>query len=188
MQVPSPTQPRFELGRAHAVFLDLDTVLLTVHQGRRGIELGVQADLDSSIDRLSEIADQIVVLVFPPTDHDGMGLAVEQRVSVLRDGLGPDTAARLLIVSCPHSNGSCNCAKPGSGLIEVAASEHGLPRRGGWYVGADQEGVVSGRGAGLRTVRIGPLGMDHLSSVHRPDYEARDLLDAANHILLEELA
>jgi hypothetical protein len=31
------------------------------------------------------------------------------------------------------------------------------------------------------------LGLDHLSSVHRPDYEARDLLDAANHILLEEL-
>ena len=51
----------------------------------------------------------------------------------------------------------------------------------------DLERII-GRGAGLRTVRIGPLGVDHLSSVHRPDYEARDLLDAANHILVEELA
>ena len=41
---------------------------------------------------------------------------------------------------------------------------------------------------GLRTVRIGPLGEDHLSSVHRPDYEARDLLDAANTIMLDALA
>jgi hypothetical protein len=54
-------------------------------------------------------------------------------------------------------------------------------------VGADQEGVVAGRGAGLKTIRIGPVGEDHLSAVHRADYEARDLLDAANHILFEAL-
>jgi len=57
----------------------------------------------------------------------------------------------------------------------------------GWFIGADQEGVQSGRTAGLRTVRIGPAGPDHMSTVHRPDYEARDLLDAANHILIEDL-
>jgi hypothetical protein len=188
MHAPTPSQERVEPGLAHTVFIDLDTVLLAAHQGRRGIELGVQADLDGSIDRLAEIADQIVVLAYPPDGHDGPKVAAEQRVKVLRDGLGPDTSARLIVVTCPHDDGACTCAKPGSGLIELAIEEHGLPRRSGWYVGADQAGVVSGRGAGLRTVRIGPLGEDHLSSVHRPDYEARDLLDAANHILLEELA
>jgi hypothetical protein len=66
--------------------------------------------------------------------------------------------------------------------------QHDLPRRGGWYVSADQEGVVAGRTAGLHTIRIGPAGVDHLSSVHRADYEARDLLDAANHILVEQFA
>jgi hypothetical protein len=56
-----------------------------------------------------------------------------------------------------------------------------------WYVGGDQEGMVAGRGAGLHTIRIGPHNGDHLSAVHRPDYEARDLLDAANHIMIEAL-
>jgi hypothetical protein len=65
---------------------------------------------------------------------------------------------------------------------------HGLSSRGSWFVGGDQEGVVAGRNAGLKTIRVGPVGEDHLSAVHRPDFEARDLLDAANHILFETLA
>jgi histidinol phosphatase-like enzyme len=187
MHAPTHSPDGVDRARAHAIFLDLDTVLLAAHQGRRGVELGVQADLGEGIDRLAEIADQIVVLAYPASNGDGQRTTAEQRVAVLRDGIGT-AAERLLVVICPHHDGHCTCAKPGDGLIEVAVKEHGLARRGGWYVGADQEGVVSGRTAGLRTVRIGPLGADHLSSVHRPDYEARDLLDAANHILVAELS
>lgn len=170
------------------VFLDLDTVLLAIHQGRRGLELGLQADLEEAIDRLGEVAGRIVVLVDPPPREGAHGRETALRLEVVREGLGK-TADRLLIVTCPHGeDGSCDCAKPGHGLIELAVGEHGLPRRGGWYVGGDQEGVVVGRGAGLKTIRIGPVGEDHLSAVHRADYEARDLLDAANRIMLEELA
>ncbi len=187
MTVLKKTQPAAEINNAQTVFIDLDTVMLSAHQGRRGVEMGVQADLGEGIDRLAEIADQIVVLAYPPGDHDGTRAGATERLDVLRDGLG-GIVDRLIVVSCPHVDSRCTCAKPGSGLIELAIREHGLAKRGGWYVGADQEGVVSGRGAGLRTVRIGPLGADHLSSVHRPDYEARDLLDAANQILVQELA
>jgi hypothetical protein len=174
-------------GAAHIVFIDLDTVLLASHQGRRGIELGVQADLVEGIGRLAEIADQIVVLAYPPVDESSHRRPTQSRIDVVRDGLG-GTMDTLLLVECPHGESSCDCAKPGSGLIELAIQRHGLPKRGGWFIGADQEGVVSGRAAGLQTVRIGPLGVDHLSTVHRADYEARDLLDAANHILMEDLA
>jgi hypothetical protein len=173
-------------GRGHVVFIDLDTVLLATFEGRRGIELGIQADLLEGIGRLAEIADQIVVLVYPQGDEARSGLTAERRIEVLRDGLGRDLD-QLLLITCPHGAEGCDCAKPGSGLIRLAIERNQLPDGGGWYIGADQEGVVSGRGAGLQTVRIGPLGGDHLSSVHRPDYEARDLLDAANHILLAEL-
>jgi histidinol phosphatase-like enzyme len=186
MQSPAESLQRADPRGGHSVFIDLDTVLLAEHQGRRGVELAVQADLAEGIDRLSEVAQQIVVLAHPPGDHEGSRLSAERRVAFLRDALGPG-ADHLLIVVCTHEAEPCTCAKPGSGLIDLAIEQHGLPR-GGWYVGADQEGVVSGRGAGLRTVRIGPLGIDHLSTVHRADYEARDLLDAANHILVEELA
>jgi hypothetical protein len=173
-------------GRAHTVFIDLDTVLLAAHRGRRGIELGVQADLAGGIGRLAELADRIVVLAYPTVSESGKRVAPAHRIEVLEESLGT-TMDDLIVVECPHDDG-CDCAKPGSGLIELAIKSHGLARRGSWFIGADQEGVVSGRGAGLHTVRIGPLGADHLSTVHRPDYEARDLLDAANHILVEDLA
>jgi D-glycero-D-manno-heptose 1,7-bisphosphate phosphatase len=172
---------------ASAVFLDLDTVLLAIYPGRRGIELGLQADLPESLDRLTQIAEHLVVLVDPPPADGGHGLETAHRLDVLRQGLGRQFE-ELIVVTCPHGeHGDCPCAKPGSGLIELAIDEHGLRRRGGWHIGADQEGVQAGRAAGLRTIRVGPVGEDHLSIVHRADYEARDLLDAANRIMLESL-
>ncbi len=176
----------------HVVFLDGDTVLLAVHQGKRGVELGLQADLDEAIGRLSEAADKIVVLLEPPPAENRAALDTGLRLDLVRDGLG-DTADALIMVVCPHGDNdtepdACHCAKPNDGLIRVATELHDLPLRGGWYVSADQEGVVAGRAAGLHTIRIGPMGVDHLSNVHRADYEARDLLDAANHILMEQFA
>lgn len=174
--------------RTGPVFLDLDTVLLAIHQGRRGPEIGVQADLEEAIQRISEVADRIVVLVDPPPADNYHGLETERRLEALRDGLG-EQLDRLLIVRCPHGEDrTCACAKPENGLIQIGVEEYSLPQRGGWYIGADAEGIISGRSAGLRTIRLGPPGEDHLSAVHRPDYEARDLLDAANHIMLEDLS
>jgi histidinol phosphatase-like enzyme len=170
------------------IFLDLDTVLLTTHQGKYGPELGLQADIIEAIDRMAEFADNIVVAVDPAPREHARGMDTAHRVELLRAGLG-GTSDLLTIATCPHGeSGDCDCAKPGSGLIDRTLAEKGLRHRGGWYVTADQEGVVAGRGAGLKTVRIGPVGEDHLSAVHRADYEARDLLDAANRIMLEVLA
>ncbi|HEY7599319.1 MAG TPA: hypothetical protein VH741_05270 [Candidatus Limnocylindrales bacterium] len=171
-----------------AVFIDLDTVLLAVHRGRRGLELGLQADLDEAIERLREATERIIVLVVPPPAENGAGLETERRLDVLRAGL-PGQLPALTLVRCPHGEqASCACAKPGSGLIELAIAEHGLRTRGSWYIGGDQEGMQSARHVGLHTIRIGPLGEDHLDAVHRPDHEARDLLDAANRIMIQTLS
>lgn len=173
---------------ATTIFLDLDTVLLATYLGKYGPELGLQADLVEAIDRMSEISEHIVVFVDPTPREHARGMDTQHRVEVLRAGLG-GTSDGLIIATCPHGeSGDCDCAKPDSGLIDLTLKENGLRHRGGWFVTADQEGVVAGRGAGLKTVRIGPVGEDHLSTVHRADYEARDLLDAANRIMLEVLA
>jgi len=170
------------------VFLDLDTVLLSTHPGRYGPELGVQADVTEAIDRFAEIADTIVVLVNPPVPDSPHAVDTDHRLTALRSSLGV-VLDRLIIVTCPHGEAdSCDCSKPGHGLIEHLQAEHSLSIRGGWYVGGDQEGVVCGRTAGLHTIRVGPVGEDHLSAVHRADFEVRDLLDAANHVLMESLA
>lgn len=174
---------------ADAVLIDLDTVMLGMHQGRRGIEINLMADLPGSIGRLREVARRIVVLVDPPpTDTlEANGRETPTRLQTFHEGLGA-LADELDVVLCPHGEtGDCDCAKPGSGLVEEAIKQVRIRPRYSWYIGGDQEGIVSARTAGLRTIRIGPLGEDHLSSVHRPDYEARDLLDAANTILLDEL-
>lgn len=170
------------------VLIDLDSVLLSVHQGRRGVELGVQGDIEDSLERLSQIAPRIIVLIEPPPAEPRHGLETELRLDTVRDALGA-AADGLLMVTCPHGeDGTCNCGRPNVGLIEVALEQHNVPRRGGWYIGGDQDSVAAARTAGLRTIRIGPVTGDHMSAVHRPDYEARDLLDAANHIMLEALA
>lgn len=170
------------------VLIDLDSVLLSVHQGRRGVELSVQPDLEQPLERLADIAGRIAVLVEPPPAEPRHGLETQRRLDIVRDALGA-AADDLLIVTCPHGeDGSCNCARPSVGLIEVALEQYDLRRRGAWYIGGDQESIAAARTAGLRTIRIGGVTDDHLSAVHRPDYEARDLLDAANHIMLAALA
>lgn len=172
---------------ASAVFLDLDTVLLAMHPGRRGLELGLQADLPDAIERLEQVAEKIIVLVEPTPQEGGNGRETERRLEVLRGGLGP-IVDRLIIAQCPHGeDGTCDCSKPACGLVEQAIAEHNVVARDSWHIGADAEGVQAGRGAGLRTIRVGPVAEDHLSNVHRADHEARDLLDAANWILLEAL-
>ncbi|CAN5618294.1 hypothetical protein BH23CHL7_BH23CHL7_08190 [soil metagenome] len=169
------------------MFIDLDTVILAMHQGRRGLEIGLQADLAEAIDRLREISERVIVLVDPPPSEGAAGRETAHRLAVARGGLD-DLAGELTFVTCPHGERrTCECAKPDSGLIEVALADHRLRRRGSWYIGGDQEGMQAARGAGLHTVRIGPPSEDHLDVVHRPDHEARDLLDAANRIMLEAL-
>jgi histidinol phosphatase-like enzyme len=176
------TQPRV------TVFVDLDTVLLATHPGKYGPELSVQSDLPEALDRLSQVADRIVVLVDPPHRDAGRVMDTAHRVKVLREGLS-DSIGSLTIATCPHSaDEPCHCAKPGNDMIQSVMSEHSDRAGSGWYVGGDQEGVVAGRTAGLHTIRIGPLTEDHLSAVHRADYDARDLMDAANRIMLEALA
>lgn len=169
------------------VFLDMDTVLLARHQGRYGPELGLQADLPDAIGRIFEIADRVVVAVNPPSADDGQNFDTAHRVALLRAGLGTSWDG-LVVATCEHGeDGTCDCAKPGHGLI-TPHLDAGRRPDDGWYVGGDQDGMVAGRGVGLHTVRIGPHGEDHLSVVHRPDYEARDLMDAANHIMVEALS
>lgn len=175
---------------ADAVLIDLDTVMLGMHQGRRGVELNLSADMPAGLERLHEVARRIVVLVDPPPNDpmEAHGLETPTRLQTLHDGLGV-LANDLSIVLCPHGETrTCDCAKPGSGLVEEAVDQTGVRPRYSWYIGGDQEGIHAAREVGLRTIRVGPLGEDHQSSVHRPDYEARDLLDAANTILLDALA
>ena len=167
------------------VFIDLDTVLLATHMGKYGPELAMQSGVDEPLERLAETVDVLVVLVNPAEPDSPRAIDTPNRLKALRDGLGV-RMERLVVATCSHGeDGSCTCAKPGTGLIEQVLADYSLSVDHGWYICGDQPGVVTGRTAGLKTVRLGPAGEDRLSSIHRPDYEARDLLDASTHIMFE---
>ncbi|HET7677899.1 MAG TPA: HAD hydrolase-like protein [Candidatus Limnocylindrales bacterium] len=167
------------------VFVDLDGALVEERRGRYGPEYLLRPGVAEGLTRLRMAADRVVVLAEELPARPGVHFASDPRLDLLRAELGVDYEV-LAVVRCPHRTSQrCDCAKPGTGLIDAAARKLRLRSVEGWHIGGDQEGVQAGRSAGLQTIRIGPAGDDHLSAVHRPDHDARDLLDAANRVLLQ---
>jgi D-glycero-D-manno-heptose 1,7-bisphosphate phosphatase len=169
------------------IFLDLEGVIIERRPGRTDPPYSMRPGVDEGLRRLAQISPRLVVLVEPPP----IGAKRPRSIDFLDGVRAPMThgSPELIFVACPHAPSEhCSCRKPGHGLIETAVARYGIPARGGWHISGDQESVLAGRTAGLHTVRIGPPSEDHLTAVHRADYEARDLLDAANWILARFLA
>ncbi len=94
---------------------------------------------------------------------------------------------------CPHHpEGSvaeyaleCSCRKPMPGLLHLAAAEHEIDLGQSWLIGDILDDVEAGRRAGCRTILL-DVGSEtewKPSPLRKPDFIARDLLEAATHIL-----
>ncbi|MBI4140866.1 HAD family hydrolase [Candidatus Woesearchaeota archaeon] len=95
---------------------------------------------------------------------------------------------------CPHHkegkpphNIECNCRKPKTGMIEQAVKKWHINLSASWVVGDKTSDVKLGENAGCNTILVetGKAGNDAAYSVN-PTYKAKDLLDAAEHILKNE--
>jgi histidinol-phosphate phosphatase family protein len=91
--------------------------------------------------------------------------------------------------ACPHAPDAqdqplCACRKPGPGLLRQAAAEHGIDLARSWMIGDILHDIEAGRRAGCRTVLVDPDRLEPQPQTpwRRPDYIARDLLDAAGFI------
>jgi D-glycero-D-manno-heptose 1,7-bisphosphate phosphatase len=170
-----------------AIFLDLEGVIIERRPGRTDPPYSLRPGAEEGLRRMAQVTDRLVALVEPPAP----GTSKRPRSIDFLDGVrapmvrgGP----QLVFVACPHRpSETCECRKPRRGLIEIAMARVGVGANGGWHISGDQESVLAGRAAGLRTIRIGPPPENHHTAVHRADYEARDLLDAANWILVSSL-
>jgi D-glycero-D-manno-heptose 1,7-bisphosphate phosphatase len=170
------------------ILLDLEGVIIERRPGRLDPPYSLRPAADEGLRRLAQVTDHLIALVEPPP----LGSAKRPRSVDFLDGIrapmvkgGPP----LRFVACPHPPAEgCSCRKPQHGLIDIAVARYGIHGRETWHISGDQEGVQAGRSAGLHTIRVGPPSEDHLTAVHRADYEARDLLDAANWILVRSLA
>ena len=184
---PMPESDPIATEPIETVFIDLEGVIVEVRPGREHPAFSMRPGAEPGLRRLAQVTESLVGLVEPPPAQGQparRGRAIDRLVGVrapMTRG-GPE----ILFVGCQHGEVACSCRKPGTGLIQLARERYGLGQ-GGWHISADAEAVMSGRNAGLRTIRIGPPAGDPETSVHRADYEARDLLDAANWILVQSL-
>jgi D-glycero-D-manno-heptose 1,7-bisphosphate phosphatase len=84
--------------------------------------------------------------------------------------------------TCYHDDrDGCECRKPACGMLVTAALDHGIDLRYSVMVGDRWRDIAAGRAAGCRTIFI-----DHRYNERQPDQwdvRARDLADAARHIL-----
>ena len=67
------------------------------------------------------------------------------------------------IYHCPHEAGTCDCRKPGTGMLEQAREDDPeIVFERAVMIGDSQIDVDAGRAAGIRTVAIGPAsGASH---------------------------
>ncbi len=58
---------------------------------------------------------------------------------------------------CPHHplfTGPCACRKPGTGMLEAAATDHRLDLGRSWLIGDSAGDIGAGRAAGCRTILV----------------------------------
>lgn len=167
------------------VLVDLDSALVELRpSGRPRPDLVLRPHAREGLIRLREGA-QVVVLVDPAAREQLLPHQPDVREAFARRGV-KGALARVPTISCPHIRGeACACRKPGLGLIERVRTELGLDLAGAWILGGDPD-IHAGRTLGISTVRIGPPPAGPSGPAPTADYEARDLLDAANWVLLRE--
>ncbi len=112
---------------------------------------------------------------------------VERRLRALFSAAGVSLAG---FYYCPHHVQGrvsqyavqCSCRKPQPGMLYQAAREHHIDLAASWMIGDILDDVEAGNRAGCRTILV---NYEHetewdMAPWRRPDFMAKDLLDAAH--------
>lgn len=183
--------------KRRAVFLDRDGTLNVdrVYVGKpQDVEL-----VPNAAEGARMLADAGYVLVVV-SNQSGIarGFFTEQEAAAVDERLAQLLAGRGVAIAasyrCPHLPGAplpeyaveCDCRKPSPGLILRAAAELSLDRSASWAIGDRARDIAAGAAAGCRTIAVDPvpsLPEAEDFGAFQPDYRARDLVDAARHVI-----
>jgi rfaE bifunctional protein nucleotidyltransferase chain/domain len=140
--------------------------------------------------KIQDLGYRIVILTNQP--GIGMGYYTKQDFyRVNKTMLSQLSGAGILvdkIYFCPHSMAeNCECRKPGLALVERARTDLNLDLSRSIIIGDRSTDIATGKRAGMKTilVKTGAAGRDGLYQVEA-DYQANNLLDAADWILRQE--
>lgn len=81
---------------------------------------------------------------------------------------------------------SCECRKPGSGMLRRAASELNIDLKQSWMIGDILDDVEAGKNCGCRTILLN-RGSETKREIHQrrqPDFVAKDFPSAASIVLV----
>ncbi len=171
-----------------AVFLDRD--------GTINREIGYLSDPEqfellpnalAGLKKMQDLGYRLVIV----TNQAGIGLGYftkEDFYQVNKKMLVELSQAGVLIDKiyfCPHSKAeNCTCRKPEIGLIQRAQEELNLDLAHSFFIGDSEIDILTGVRAGLTTIWIeNERALNLHEQPPRPDFVAKDLLEAAKIIL-----
>lgn len=180
---------------APAVFLDRDgTINMEVNRAKTPDEIIPISGAATGIAALNQAGFRVIVITNQPViargDCTEAGLKlIHNRLETL---LGREGAYLDAVYFCPHHPDSgfpgertelkisCDCRKPGTGLIQRATRDFNIDLDRSWMVGDSTSDVRTARNAGIKSllVRTGHAGKDGLYT-DTPDLVAADLGEAA---------
>ncbi len=153
------------------VLVTLDAVLHL-----QGSEPRVQPGARPALERLRSLGP---VAILAPGALDGRSLPRERsaRVRWVRRLLD---APELPVTDWLAPATDHGAADDAAAAWRELRSGHGHPK---WLITVDNGSTAAARRAGLGVIRVGPRASGPVAEIARPDYAARDLRDAVNHLL-----
>jgi D-glycero-D-manno-heptose 1,7-bisphosphate phosphatase len=165
-----------------SIFLDRDGVLNVdrVDYVYRMEEFIIPPGVGEALRALKDAGYLLIVI----TNQSGIAKGIYQRedVYMIHNAIQAGTGVELDdIYFCPYHekfDSHSLTRKPGSLMIEKAAAKYEVDMEASWMVGDHERDITAGTRAGLRTIRLAPLGTE-TKATHLVD----DLLAASKIIL-----
>jgi hypothetical protein len=160
-----------------AVFVDLDTLIVQDPGDPRAVD-----DAGLALDRVAGLANP-VVLAGDRVAGRLLPANPEERIAWVREALD---RPELRVVPVAGQHGERRTEAADRSQVDTWRAIRSGPGIA-WLLTGDPRAVGPARRAGFRVVRIGPRPAGVEADIERPDYEARDLRDAVNHLLVNDV-
>ena len=159
-----------------AVLVELDALIVQDPENPRALD-----DAGLALDRVASLTDP-VVLAGERVAGRLLPADPEERIAWVREALARPEL-QVVPVAVQYSERRTEAADRSLVGAWRAIRPAGAVA---WLLTGDPRAVGPARRAGLRVVRIGPRPAGIEADIERPDYEARDLRDAVNHLLVSD--